>query len=271
MKAVRTPLHYDLPQHQQRTGGTLRLLSYNIQAASATARYRQYVTHGWKQVLPHPEQSAVLDGIAELVRGYDVVGLQEADAGSLRSAFINQTSYLAWRAGFPYSYHQPNRKLGKIACASNGLLSRIAPDAIEEHRLPGAIRGRGALWVRYGEGESALVFVIVHLALGRRSRLMQLKAIGARLPEWPRVVLMGDLNAPLTSPEVHAFMQHTGLVAAGAAQHTFPSWRPQRALDHILVSPDITVEDYCAVNSHLSDHQPISVTLRLPAAAGLSI
>jgi endonuclease/exonuclease/phosphatase family metal-dependent hydrolase len=44
-----------------------------------------------------------------LAREHDIVGLQEADPGSLRSGFTNQTHYLAQRAGFNYWSHQPNR------------------------------------------------------------------------------------------------------------------------------------------------------------------
>src|SRR4051794_36886538 len=31
----------------------LRLLSFNIQVEISTSRYRHYLTHGWKHLLPH--------------------------------------------------------------------------------------------------------------------------------------------------------------------------------------------------------------------------
>src|SRR5689334_9216046 len=106
----------------------LRLLSFNIQAGIASSKYRHYLTQSWKHVLPYPERLETLDRIAALSMDFDLVGIQESDAGSLRSAFINQTEYLATRAGFPYWYDQTNRNLGHFAQHSLGLLSRFRPN-----------------------------------------------------------------------------------------------------------------------------------------------
>jgi endonuclease/exonuclease/phosphatase family metal-dependent hydrolase len=70
---------------------TLRLLSYNIQIGIKTRRYGQYLTHSWKHLLHHPQRFANLDRIAQLMSGYDLVGIQEADAGSARSGYVNIT------------------------------------------------------------------------------------------------------------------------------------------------------------------------------------
>ncbi|MEN1728787.1 MAG: endonuclease/exonuclease/phosphatase family protein, partial [Pseudomonadota bacterium] len=152
----------------------LRLLSYNIQAGTTTGNYREYLTKSWRQVLPNNQRIANLDAIAELVADYDIVALQEVDIGSLRSGFLNQAKYLATHAAFPHWHHQGNRKVGMIAHAGNGLLSKIAPATIEEHKLPGAIPGRGAMVARFGEGEEGFWLVVLHLALGRRARSQQL-------------------------------------------------------------------------------------------------
>ena len=96
-------------------GRRLRLLSYNIQTGTTTSTYREFLTQSWRHVLPHSQRIENLSGIAHMIRDYDVVGLQEVDAGSLRSGFINQTEYLAHRAHFPFWFHQTNRKFGKIA------------------------------------------------------------------------------------------------------------------------------------------------------------
>ncbi len=123
----------------------LRFLTYNIQVGIRTSRYRHYVTKGWKHVLPHEGRNHNLRRIADVVSDYDFVALQEIDAGSIRSGFINQVEYIADHAGFPYWYTQLNRDLGLFAQHGSGLLSRIAPDGMEDHRLPGAIPGRGAI------------------------------------------------------------------------------------------------------------------------------
>ena len=131
-------------------GQRIRLLSYNVQAGISTARYRHYVTHSWKHVLPHPQRFSNLDRVARLVSDYDVIGLQEVDAGSLRSGYVNLTQYISERAGLPFWYDQTNRRIGRIARHSTGLLSRFEPTEIVEHRLPGRHPGRGAMFIRYG-------------------------------------------------------------------------------------------------------------------------
>lgn len=248
------------PSHER----VLKLLSFNIQAGTTTAKYRQYVTRSWRQVLPNNQRVANLDSISDLVAGYDIVGLQEVDCGSLRSGFVNQAKYMATHAGFPWWTHQPNRKIGVIAHAGNGLLSRYDPDRVDEHRLPGAIPGRGALVVKFGLGKRALWVVVLHLALGRRARFQQLRYVAHLVSAHPYVVVMGDLNTGPESHEVEEFRTRSGLVLPQVRPNTFPSWRPQRAIDHILVSPALEVLDYDALESQLSDHLPLAISVRLP-------
>src|SRR6218665_2094326 len=121
----------------------LRLLSANIQAGSSTRGYHDYVARSWSHVLPIGNKRGALDTIAELAGEHDIVGLQEADPGSLRSGFTNQTHYLAERAGFDYWTHQPNRNVARVAGSANGLLSKLEPVEVTDHALPGRIGGRG--------------------------------------------------------------------------------------------------------------------------------
>lgn len=244
-------------------GRQLRLLSYNIQAGTTTGKYREYVTRSWRQVLPNNQRVANLDAIAELVRDYDIVALQEVDCGSLRSGFLNQAKYLATHARFPYWNHQGNRKVGIVAHAGNGLLSRIEPAAIEEHRLPGAIPGRGAIVARFGESQRALHLVVLHLALGRRARGQQLRYVAGLVREFPHVVVMGDLNTPPGSRELMRFCDEAGLINPDRHVLTFPSWHPQRAIDHILVSADMNIAELRALPVSYSDHRPLAMTLNL--------
>lgn len=242
----------------------LRLISFNIQAGNATAKYRDYVTKGWQHVLPHESRIANLDAIARLLAEFDIAGLQELDDGSLRTGFLNQTQYLAERAGFPFWSHQPNRRVSKIARTCNGVLSRLRPTDVEDHKLPGRIPGRGALAVFYGSGPSALLVVVAHLALGRGSRTMQLDFLNELIESETHVVLMGDFNASAGADEMTAFLDRTGLHAASADLETFPSWRPQRGIDHIFVSPSLRVRSCEVLPVTLSDHRPVAVDLALP-------
>jgi len=251
------------------TARRLRLLSYNIQTGIASSRYHHYLTHSWKHVLPFPERLNTLDRMAALASDFDIVGVQESDAGSLRSGFINQTEYLAERGRFPLWYDQTNRNLGHFAQHSLGVLSRFSPSEISEVRLPGMIPGRGALCVRFGVGDKALLLIIVHLALGSRGRARQFESLVELMGDERHVILMGDLNCRSESAEMQRLLRRTDLSEPIHGLYTFPSWRPRRNIDHILVSESIQVDSVRVLNHTLSDHLPIAMDVTLPPAVAL--
>ncbi len=242
----------------------LRVLSANIQAGARTDSYRDYVTRPWTHVLPHPTKQGNLNGIARLARDFDLVGLQESDPGSLRSGFLNQTHYLAELARFPFWRHQPNRRIGQFATSANALLSKREPSDVSDHALPGRLRGRGALLAHYGNGERRLTVIVAHLSLGAKSRLAQLAFIGELLQDCRHVVLMGDLNCEMHTQEMQRLFSHSPLRPPPERLLSFPSWRPQRAIDHILVSEAITVSRRWVVDTSASDHLPVAAEIELP-------
>ncbi|MEJ2321168.1 MAG: hypothetical protein P8Z31_02170 [Gammaproteobacteria bacterium] len=109
-------------------GERLRLLSYNIQSGMETTQHRDYITKSWQHFLPHPHKKQNLERIAAMIAEYDIVGLQEIDAGSLRSAFVDQTAYLAHHAGFYYWHKQVNRDIGHLGQYGHGKLNRTLND-----------------------------------------------------------------------------------------------------------------------------------------------
>jgi endonuclease/exonuclease/phosphatase family metal-dependent hydrolase len=241
----------------------IRLLSFNIQVGIGTARYRHYFTKGWKHVLPHAGRTVNLERIADVVADYDVVALQEIDSGSLRSRYVNQVQFIADRAQFPFWYTQLNRDLGHLAQHGNGLLSRVEPLEMQDHKLPGAIPGRGAIVARLPYGDETVMIVLLHLSLGERSRRQQLEYVRRMIEHEPHVVLMGDMNSHLAQLLFDSPLARSSLRPAGPGAATYPAWRPLRALDHILVSPRLTIRDCEVLDCQLSDHRPIGVTLEL--------
>ena len=129
----------------QRSGRHLRLLSCNILAGASVQRYSEYFTRSINAVLPGRSKLDNLDRLAEVLPQFDVIGLQEADAGSLRSGFLNQTRYLAETAGMPFWSHQPNRPIARLSHTANGLISRLEPQLKLRD-----LRGR---WLRPGTVE----------------------------------------------------------------------------------------------------------------------
>jgi endonuclease/exonuclease/phosphatase family metal-dependent hydrolase len=245
----------------------LRLLSYNIQSGLTTRKYSQYLTRSWKHLVPVPSRMSNLDGIAQILSDYDLVGLQEVDAGSLRSGFVNQVKYLADQAGFAYVFDQSNRRIGMISQHGNAVLSRIQPDDITEYKLPG-LPGRGVLEVRFGARPDALHVLILHMALGRRGRMRQIGFLAERVSDYRHAILMGDLNCDSDSPEMAVLVEAARLREPALGLCTFPSWRPSRQLDHILVSSSIAVERVEVLNCAFSDHLPIAMAVRLPEPLG---
>nr|WP_313202925.1 endonuclease/exonuclease/phosphatase family protein [Pseudomonas sp.] len=244
--------------------GRLRLLSFNIQVGISTERYRHYLTRSWQHLLPHTGRAGNLQKIGQLLNDFDLVALQEADGGSLRSGYVNQVEHLAQLGAFPYWYQQLNRNLGRFAQHSNGVLSRLKPQCLEDHPLPGPA-GRGAILVRFGEGEDALIVVMMHLALGARTRALQLGYIRELIGGYRHQVLMGDMNTHATDLLEHSPLRDLGLIAP-QVEATFPSWRPQRCLDHILLSSSLTLERVEVLAQPISDHLPVAVEIRLPDA-----
>ncbi|MCB1829208.1 MAG: endonuclease/exonuclease/phosphatase family protein [Chromatiaceae bacterium] len=240
----------------------LRLLSYNIQTGVDTSKYRHYLTQGWKHVLPHRERQLNLDRIASMIKPYDIVGLQEVDSGSLRTGFVDQTEYLAHCAQFPFWFEQINRKIGKLAQHSNGLLCRVKPTSVNEYKLPG-LPGRGVIVSNFG-GENGLSICIMHLALGRRARLRQIQFVSELISSQRHAVVMGDMNCSCESDELQLLEKNTNLRQSGCRSGTFPSWRPMRRIDHILVSDSLLVENARVLDYPMSDHLPIGIDILIP-------
>lgn len=243
----------------------IKLLSYNIQSAVGSSRYRDYVTRSWRHVVPNRDVRSNLDRIAELIAEYDIVAIQEIDAGSIRSGFINQLEYLAGRAGFSHAHTQVNRNLGPLAQQSIGLLSRHEAYRIQKHALPGRIPGRGALFAHFGTAENDLMLVVTHLALGKQTRHQQMCYLQQQLAEHPQAILMGDTNCNINDLLDAGPLAATNLRAPDCSAATFPSWNPQRRLDHILVSQAIKLGKAEVLLAPMSDHLPVALEIELPA------
>lgn len=247
-----------LPRNEQR----IRLLSFNIQVGISTSAYRHYVTRSWKHLIPHQERYRNLEKIGFLLGDYDIVALQEADGGSLRSGNINQVQKLAQLGNFPYWYQQRNRDLGPFAQHSNGLLTRVEPQLLEDHPLPGPA-GRGAILAKIGQGDDAIAVVSMHLALGTRVRNLQLAYIREMVSDYKHVVLMGDMNTNAENLLINSPLSDLDLHAPQICA-TFPSWKPQRCLDHILISADLEIDNMSVLPIPISDHLPVSMDIILP-------
>lgn len=256
--------HVALARRPEQQVRAFRLLSFNIQAGIETSAYRHYFTRGWQHFVGRETQGPALRAIADLFEEFDIVALQEIDSGSLRSRFVHQVEYLADHADFPYWYSQRNRDLGVLGQHGNGVLSRFAPWVVEDHRLPGAIPGRGALVLRFGDEADSLTIICAHLSLGRRARWLQLEYLSELVEQYENVVLMGDLNTSRYQLLHSSPLRRTNLMAPSLNHWTYPSWKPSQALDHILVSSHLNATAGRTLGCMSSDHLPIALNLEIP-------
>ena len=123
--------------------------------------------------------------------------------------------------------------------------------------------------MRYGHGEESLVVVILHLALGKKGRMRQLDYVSEVASSFKHVVIMGDMNCRVDSIEIQMLLKKSGLVEPAHDLYTWPSWRPERNIDHILVSPTLRVEKTLVLNHTYSDHLPIAMEVTLPSSIRL--
>jgi endonuclease/exonuclease/phosphatase family metal-dependent hydrolase len=242
----------------------LRLLSYNIHVGTRPEHYGHYVTRAWRHALPGPGMHGTLDAIAELMQQYDFVAVQEADAGSLRTRFVNQLEYLAKRAGFAHMGHVVTRDLRPIARHALGYLSRLPPTRLHEHVLPTRIPGRRALSVHLGPEAGGLNLLIAHLSLGRPDRHRQLDYLAQLVSRSSPTVLLGDLNCEAEALREHGALTRQGIWIPRTTPVTFPSWRPRWSLDHILTTPHVSVHRVESLPHLFSDHLPIHAEVSVP-------
>jgi len=232
----------------------IRLISYNMQVAIGSHRRRHLLSHGLRYLLPHANAQANLNRIAELVSDVDFVALNEADAGSFRTRNINQALYIAKQQGYPGCEQMITRDLGRLAQHSNSLLSHNLAVKVVRHRLPKPNDGRGLLESHFIVNGRELVILVTHLSLSRAVREVQLAYVATVVTQYSHVIVMGDLNCTFDSPELRNFMANSGLKAFEHGVATFPSWRPRRAIDHILISDGLAFQRYSAIPEPLSDH-----------------
>ena len=118
--------------------------------------------------------------------------------------------------------------------------------------------------VEFQTNRESLLVCIMHLALGKRARRLQLGYISELVGEYPQLVVMGDFNCGTHSRELQALIESTHLQLPTENVSTFPSWRPNRKFDHILISEALHLKKTLVLEHTHSDHLPICVEIDLP-------
>ncbi len=241
----------------------LKIMTYNIQVAMPSHGIRHYVMHSWHHFFPHPRRNHNLKSIANVIRPFDIVALQELDAGSIRSRYVNQVDFLAEVAAFPFAEQQTTRNFGPFARHSKGLLSRYPIHNAQHYLLPSAVPGRGTATFCIGSKETPLFILNVHLSLGARAQAEQLAFLGDLIQQYEHVIVMGDFNMSAEQLQSLDVFKNRLYLATDDAL-TYPSWKPKKQLDYILLSPSLKVQHAGVMHLPYSDHLPLFAEIILP-------
>ncbi|NNE57912.1 MAG: endonuclease [Hellea sp.] len=236
-------------------------LSYNIQAGIGTARARDYLLRVHRQFMHVKPKTEILEKIARYIRPFDIVCLQEVDLGGARSGFKNQADFLKEKADFPFMAVQRTRRVGGLSIHGNVILSRQIIVHQNSYVLPGTVKGRGLLTALIGH-RSQITIANTHLSLGANDQKKQFQFIDNVLSENSRVILAGDFNCTPTSETLREFDDYSELdMVTEDHHHAFPSWKPERAIDHIFVSKSLGPQTCEVGNVLYSDHRPLRLKI----------
>ena len=202
----------------------------------------------------------------------DVVALQEIDRRAFWSGHLDEVALVAGGSRMPhYAFGAHKDVPGLGLHHGTAVLSRPAlhaPASEAFHTSPLDDKG----WVRVtvapeALGGRAVDVVSVHLdpftPWARRTQIARMARAFAHR-ERPLVV-MGDMNAAWGKSEggVAHLARALGLHAwqpdapANGALGTYPSGRPWRRIDWILLSPELAFASYAVVPARVSDHRGV--------------
>lgn len=224
-----------------------------------------------------------LERQAALIResGADLALLQEVDMGTARAGGAWQAKRLAELFGLRHWVFGASMPFDG-GLYGNGVLARervLSWSRLLLPGLPGGREPRSLLVCCLLLGGERITVCGTHWSLDLRERMRAARFLrrrwGRRLR---RTMIGGDFNAGMRvlgrrtyahdAPHAEIDLLATFLVDAAEACGcapilTYPADRPAAPLDHLFVSPDITVLSAACLRTHVSDHLPVLVTVRL--------
>jgi endonuclease/exonuclease/phosphatase family metal-dependent hydrolase len=222
-----------------------------------------------------------LEGIADLIRstGAALALLQEVDQGTQRSGRVDQLAVIArltgYRAAFGRSLDYDGGKYGIGALARDGFAATFTeslPVKPLQTRAGGSHEPRAALVVVARTNLGNLTALNTHLDASREEayRLQEVETV-LRLVKSNRrsglpAVAGGDFNAEPDSEVVRRVVA-SGLRDAWAecgsgAGLTYPAHKPVKRIDYLFLADPLHCSDARVIETTISDHRPLLVTLR---------
>ncbi|HRH55723.1 MAG TPA: endonuclease/exonuclease/phosphatase family protein [Candidatus Paceibacterota bacterium] len=241
----------------------IRIVVVNIQSGiGVTEGYRQYLTSGWRYLLPHRGRGVMGAGTFLKAEDTDIALLTEVDGGSRRSRHSSQMDAIAKESGMEHAHFFPARIVGTSIREGNAIMSRFPMHDIQAYPLVSRVNPRvlGKTTLTLPNGKVLHAFV-AHLALGARAREIQLREIleHIRSVEGP-VLLGGDFNE--RDHRSFAQLKKAGLMPVSVPG--YPSWKPQHALQVLFMSHHLTLSRASVpTGARFSDHLPLMVEVEM--------
>jgi len=194
----------------------------------------------------------------------DIVCLVESDIGGFRSSNVSQGETMARRLG---GYASERCKYGESSVLSRLPVFSKQGNSVVSKRPPSNVSyrffDRGVKRLFIDAEWDDLRLVLVHLALGRDARSHQIRTLS-------RVALESDGKPTVVAGDGNIFGGDDELVPlknAGMRRvetgPTWPSRRPGRSLDFLMVSEGVSATEAYVPNVPWSDHLPVVCSLKV--------
>lgn len=240
----------------------MKFLLYNIRYGTGGkvvyGGFLPYITGYFSKTSNH------IDKIGEflIAENPDVVGLVEVDLGSIRHSYESQVEKLGDllnHFNVQQIKYPEKSKFNKVPVLRNQGNAFLCKQELQNTVFHHFEDGTKTLIIEL-ELEN-VVFFLVHLALGAKTRLKQITQLYKLIKNTKKpIILGGDFNLMLGDVEIELFLEASGLINANIENiPTFPSWKPSKHLDFILHSPDIKINKFSIPNISLSDHLPLII------------
>jgi endonuclease/exonuclease/phosphatase family metal-dependent hydrolase len=241
---------FALPHSNQNDDSFLTVVTYNIRGCRDN--------RGEADVLAIAEELKKLDA--------DIIALQEVDNRLPRSHFVNQAKVIAEYLQMNYVF-APSIDF-VIGTYGNAVISRYPILSSQVISLPYSLEPRTLLDVTINLFGSPFHVYTTHLGLKKSERTKQFECLHQYLSEkkGDSGVLLGDFNTrpgdPLFVPLRRLFQDP--LFARKQELVTINGSRTYGMIDHVFLSPDLTLKHAYSVRTGPSDHYPLCFLLEPP-------
>lgn len=240
----------------------IRIAVANIQSGiGVTKGYRQYLTSGWRYLLPHSGKGALDAGTFLKLEDVDIALLTEVDAGSRRSRNTSQMDVISGESGLPHARFFPTRSVGASINEGNAIVSRFPITTEQSFPLASRMNPRVLGMTMLDAGGQDVTALVAHLALGGTPREAQIAELAAHIRKIEGPVLLGgDFNE--RNHRMFKALEKAGLVPVSVAG--YPSWKPVHALQVLFLSRHFRVlKTSVPDGARFSDHLPLLVEAEL--------